>query len=750
MLMFEIIRWYIAICLIGLLFIPVSHFLFNSMRTIGIFYTKSISLSFLALITWWIGWSRVFNYDNYLLWVLVSFCFLANVFLYFTNRELFSKIIAKWKLILVAEIVFLVIFILLALIRIQTPNAENTEKPMDLMMLISVNRTDYFPPLDPWLSGEEISYYHLGHLGVDIVSRISFNQPEVAFNLGLAMIGAMVGVAIFGLSLDIFSVNRIVHFRSQIFVGFTAVVSLLWLGPLAGFYNLVKTFFIVYQEGGSFFDEWWWWWHATRILEGPIVEFPAFSLILGDLHAHVLALPLSIVAIAIVVKTYINRSNLSFKYWLNSPLNLVFIAMIYAALFCTNSWDVISYGFVWFGVVFFLHVRNENHWSLALLNTCKYMILPVILALIFASPFILNLESPSISLGVVNEETTGLRNLLLIWLVPVLPIIVLLFMTHLSVNFRIVSFVIAIIMFLVTIFVFIQIISGDASVLFDRGNGWLALVLIGAVIVVTAQQSFYHDSQNNQSMGLIFLLVALAFSIIFLTELFNIVTGTPGRFNTVFKIWYHVWTLLAVAGSISIGIIVNRLAKPLNYEDEIFTRKNIRYCLPILSVCFLIYGFSYIYAPMMALSRGYEDQKINLDAVVYLKSSDPGLYGAISYAKEKLSPQEHVLLQAITHAYGKGGYLAAASGIPTILNWPGHQIQWRGPELSLYDRVVAVDQIYSLGSSNVGLEVAKKYRVTHIYIGREEKKLFGWNIADRFKDWDIVWKQDNSVIIKVP
>ena len=45
---------------------------------------------------------------------------------------------------------------------------------------------------------------------------------------------------------------------------------------------------------------------------------------------------------------------------------------------------------------------------------------------------------------------------------------------------------------------------------------------------------------------------------------------------------------------------------------------------------------------------------------------------------------------------------------------------------------------------------AKKYHVTHIYIGREEKSLFGWDVLDRFKDWDIVWQKNNSAIIKVP
>ena len=45
----------------------------------------------------------------------------------------------------------------------------------------------------------------------------------------------------------------------------------------------------------------WWWWRATRVVPDAISEFPAFSLVLGDLHAHVLALPLAILAVAIAL-----------------------------------------------------------------------------------------------------------------------------------------------------------------------------------------------------------------------------------------------------------------------------------------------------------------------------------------------------------------------------------------------------------------------------------------------------------------
>ena len=224
----------------------------------------------------------------------------------------------------------------------------------------------------------------------------------------------------------------------------------------------------------------------------------------------------------IIVKAYIYESKLDFKYWLNSPFKLILVAMIFAALFCINSWDVLSYGFIWFGVAIFVNKRNKNQFLVALSTSCGYLALPVCVALIFAAPFIINLESPSIALGVVTNETTGLKNLLLIWLSPVLPVLILLSITQLSVNYRVLRFVIATAVSVTTFFILIQMITGNSNALIDRGSGWLSLMVIVIFIGIALQQALYHDNQNNKALGLSLLLVALAFSIIFLTELFLI------------------------------------------------------------------------------------------------------------------------------------------------------------------------------------------------------------------------------------
>ena len=62
-------------------------------------------------------------------------------------------------------------------------------------------------------------------------------------------------------------------------------------------------------------DRYLWWWrssrvhsrlrHGWRIICEVIDEFPFFSFLLGDLHPHVLAIPFSLLAIAVALNLFL-------------------------------------------------------------------------------------------------------------------------------------------------------------------------------------------------------------------------------------------------------------------------------------------------------------------------------------------------------------------------------------------------------------------------------------------------------------
>ncbi len=46
----------------------------------------------------------------------------------------------------------------------------------------------------------------------------------------------------------------------------------------------------------------WWYWNASRVMaNGEINEFPFFTFLYADLHAHLIALPLTLLALAMSV-----------------------------------------------------------------------------------------------------------------------------------------------------------------------------------------------------------------------------------------------------------------------------------------------------------------------------------------------------------------------------------------------------------------------------------------------------------------
>ena len=225
----------------------------------------------------------------------------------------------------------------MALIRAQAPEAIGTEKPMDLMLLNAVRGADALPPPDPWLSNEPLSYYHLGHTAVDAVAQLAGVSTGVAFSLGLAAVAAMLVAAVFGLASDLVASTSKRRATPWI-AGGIAVVATLWLAPLEGATQIASAHGLANdlwvragvdglpgteETAGLVPTEFWWWWRATRVIPGTITEFPAFSFVLGDLHAHVMVLPLTVAGIALAAQTYEGGEPLTWRRWIAQPGRLV-------------------------------------------------------------------------------------------------------------------------------------------------------------------------------------------------------------------------------------------------------------------------------------------------------------------------------------------------------------------------------------------------------------------------------------------
>ncbi len=100
--------------------------------------------------------------------------------------------------VIVAEVLFALLFVGWAIFRSHQNGLTGTEKPMDLMFISSIMRSDVFPPNDGWLSGYSISYYYFGYFIMAMLSMMSGVVSTAGYNLAAALLFALTGVTVFG------------------------------------------------------------------------------------------------------------------------------------------------------------------------------------------------------------------------------------------------------------------------------------------------------------------------------------------------------------------------------------------------------------------------------------------------------------------------------------------------------------------------------------------------------------------------
>jgi len=91
-----------------------------------------------------------------------------------------------------------------------------------------------------------------------------------------------------------------------------------------------------------------WYWFASRVIPGePITEFPFFTFIYGDLHAHLIAFPVTIFAVSWSLSFVLSKGRWGEKDGrfriLGLILSFLLGAIVIGALRATNTWDFYTY-----------------------------------------------------------------------------------------------------------------------------------------------------------------------------------------------------------------------------------------------------------------------------------------------------------------------------------------------------------------------------------------------------------------------
>src|SRR3954464_10876710 len=194
------LRFFVLIEVLGLAATPLAVVAFARLPGRGVAFAKPLGLLLATWLVWMTGSLHVVP-NGLGAWIgAVVVLAVAGALAWRRWRpELWTGPPRRW--VLWSEGIALVAFAVMALLVAYSPDVWQTEKPMDMAFVNAANQARTFPPDDPWMAGENLNYYYLGHLMAAGLVRLSGVAPDVGYNLSVATFFAFSVAAAFGLAL---------------------------------------------------------------------------------------------------------------------------------------------------------------------------------------------------------------------------------------------------------------------------------------------------------------------------------------------------------------------------------------------------------------------------------------------------------------------------------------------------------------------------------------------------------------------
>jgi len=671
----DAVRWYLTLMIVTWALAPVAWLACGRLADRGAFVARPLALLVVIWPNWFLASVTKVPYATAGLWATVAVIGVIGWALTIRGRQPLRDWI---KLLIVAEGVSLIVFAGYAVLRGYAPNIAGTEKPMDAAMFAANRRATDMPPADPWMAGEKINYYYLGYTIHGSLARMSAVSTWVGFNLALATTFAMGVCAAAGLG---FNTAR-AWFSARIAAGAGALAAFFVM--FAGNMYAPVHFF---QHPIRVWDTRWWdtiGWKASRIVidakpGDSINEFPSFSFVLGDLHPHVSALPFTLLALTLALNFLLTPRDAASPFAVSRWPGLVLAGAAIGALYPMNSWDFPTYlaaALLAIGLSFGFQRRALLAAGLVVAASVLAWAPFIVTFVPFATGTEQDLPKvlrgiPGVSgalkaLAVYQGERTSAGEFLTVFGMP---------------------WLIAMIYFGVK---FARKPEGSATVprpalIFGAFVALIAILWPAPVLILAGAPLaagvwlLWRDRDEPLSIDSIAnLLFAAGFALVLITEFFYLRDVFQGRMNTLFKIYYQVWTLTGIASGLAI-ISLWLIARTWLVPRTLLTLA-VAVSLIVGSVYPIVSEHGWINVDGPSAWHG-------LDGAAFAEEINPGDLAVAKWLVDNAKSND-VLLEAPGCSYiVNGGFptsgVAAFSGVPTVIGWQGHEGQWRGgqPEL---------------------------------------------------------------------
>jgi YYY domain-containing protein len=842
-----VIVWYLSISLLGLLVYPVLRVTLPGLTDKGYPLARIAGMLILAYLTWLAG-SLNIPFTRLTISVVILLMAVAGAYLAYRQRdELREEWRSKRNYFLAVEGLALAFFLFFLFVRLGNPDLwhpyKGGEKPMDFSYFNAVLKSTTFPPYDPWYADGSMNYYYWGYVFVGVPVKWLGIVPSFAYNLILPTLFSLVGLGAFCIGYNLSQLKNLLGGkntdpppeegntpaspdRRPYLAGLAAALGMAVLGNLGTLRMIVKGWEQIGVTGGltdatPFFSRVAgmfnglgdvlfhgahmpysigdWYWIPSRAIPAPndvepITEFPLFTFLYADLHAHMIAMAIGMLAIAWAVAVLMGKAR-----WQSSTAGvgaIILGGLAIGALYPTNLSDMYTYlpiGMVALGYSLFRYAEvGWIPWSPRVSITYKRLALAILgaVGLAFFSyelflPYRLWYVQPYSSVTPWNGTHTPLVSYLTHWGLFLFVIISWMVWetrqwmadTPLSSLRKLerysgVIILLVVLILMACLLLSIKIPGIDTSSLLQKipiGRGasiaWFILPIAawaGALILRPGQP----DAKR-----LVLFLVGTGLLITLMVEVV-VVRGDIGRMNTVFKFYMQVWLLFAVASASALGWLLEPVRRWLPAWRHAW-----RAAFGFLIFSALLFTF---YGSLAKIKdRWVPTAPHTLDGMAYMPyatyyESYPNVipntppdqagvdmdlsqdYRAIRWMQENIQGSPVIVEANSRDLYRWYSRFTIYTGLPGVVGWEWHQQQQRAllPPEWVTKRITDIKQFYNTVDTDLTRQFLNLYHVRYIVVGQLEEVTYPGQGLDKFPAfngilWNQVYHDENTTIYEV-
>ncbi len=780
---FRFMIWAVGFIFLSILIYPLMAKLFPHSPDQGYAYGHILGLILPAFIIWTLSYLGLPLFSPWPIRVLLLITLIAMLALLFRPKSHPIKLTFT-PLHLFESALFLLAFFLWTYVRSHKPELYDLEKFMDFGFMMSMWRADTLPAQDMWLAGHSINYYYFGQYLFTFMSKLTGIHPQFSYNLSMAASFAMTFIGSFALVRDFLYVRSREHRMSVVsatpnrwttvqshvlpsLFGFLAAVFLTLTGNSHAFFYkpgelgnrflqfLERTGYSVGNTHDFFFSD------STRFIgynppsqDKTIHEFPYYSYLVGDLHAHMVNLSVVIVLIALLFWLYIRFREKSSVHLIDVLKSAQFIGIGFLLAISTmaNYWDFVIYLVVSIFVLVILFAEKPSLLSLTLglghfvLIFISYLFLAhaalqvLAFTLIFSAGLWLYKRFP----GAWIKISTMVSALFLVSHLLAIPFN--LYFEPMSKSFKLVS---------------------TRSGLFSLFILWSSHVLIALLFVLCTYLFRETNTWKPTTDVFLFILVVSAIGLIAAPEVLyvqDIYEGAYTRANTMFKFTYQSFVMLSLVAIYFLGNLTQRLLPkksslpntvsttneelelPRRYRGDRVNRKTngieLRAIVPLaLASLLTLIPFRYTSSIFSWYGPLKPDEIIGLEGTTYYSFQNIMDENTIAHSLEDRHTMtvflnmavegQPVILEAYGPSYSQYNVISAYTGLPTVIGWQTHEWLWRSSstEADAFANIVRplqdeVRQIYEARTLLDANPLIQKHNISYIVVGEMERIQF--------------------------